>query len=39
MATLTNLKSRAAFLSDPNHRIVFHYTPKHTSGMNQIEIC
>lgn len=35
---LHNRQSRAAFLSEGSHKIVFHYTPKHSSWLNQIEI-
>jgi transposase len=35
---LRTQSSRAAFLSDPSHRIRFVYTPKHASWLNQIEI-
>jgi putative transposase len=30
--------SRAVFLSEASHSVVFHYTPKHSSWMNQVEV-
>lgn len=35
---LHNAASRQAFLSDPSHAVVFHFTPKHASWLNQVEI-
>ena len=35
---LASMATRAAFLGHPRHTVVFHYTPKHSSWLNQMEI-
>lgn len=35
---LKSIALRVKFLSEPTHPVVLHYTPKHASWLNQVEI-
>jgi putative transposase len=35
---LQSMSTRAQFLANPLHKVVFHFTPKHCSWLNQVEI-